>query len=111
MMKAVDNSFDGDEPADLNSIIAEFPHADDEASELNAAAKKLQDTFDDVARYSDSSLKVFLRVRPSSSVAESTIKVVSDTEMITTAPEVSNRAKYTKTEERQYVRSCHWIGQ
>ncbi|CAM9397998.1 unnamed protein product, partial [Ectocarpus fasciculatus] len=48
-------------------------------------------------------LKVFLRVRPSTAQNETTIQCVSDTEIITTAPEVSNRAKYTKTEERQYV--------
>lgn len=101
-----DNSFEGDTYADVNTIITEFPgEADD--SEPMLAAKKLQGHFDDVAGTTESStLKVFLRVRPSTAQNETTIQCVSDTEIITTAPEVSNRAKYTKTEERQYVSHC-----
>ena len=99
-----DNSFEGDAYADVNSIITEFPSGLDDNSEP-IPAKKLQGCFDDVATTAgaESCLKVYLRVRPSTVNNESTIECVSDNQINTTAPEVSNRAKYTKTEERQYV--------
>jgi hypothetical protein len=101
MSRLTDTSFDGDVPiADINMSNAEFSVED----EPMMAAKKLQGSFDDVAgQQADTSLKVFLRVRPPPHTTQTTIKCVSDTEIHTTAPEVSNRAKYTKTEERQYV--------
>jgi hypothetical protein len=108
MSSLVDSSFDGDAPiVDMNSISADFPEEDTDEPVL--AAKKLQGSFDEAAApasgssSSSSSLKVFPRGRPPPHTTQSTIKCVSDTEIHTTAPDVSNRAKYTNTEERQYV--------
>jgi len=69
--------------------------------------KKLSDVFDNCAKsMPEGSMKVYLRVRPSSSKVpmDCTIKVESDTTLVTNAPESSRRAQYTKTEERHYVR-------
>jgi hypothetical protein len=63
--------------------------------------KKLGDVFETCAK-SESSMKVFLRVRPKSSKMENTISVDSETTIRTNAPEKSKRAQYTKTEERVY---------
>jgi hypothetical protein len=64
--------------------------------------KKLGDVFETCAK-TESSMKVFLRVRPGSSKTEcSTITVESDTAITTSAPDKSKRAQYTKIEERMY---------
>jgi hypothetical protein len=97
----LETSFEG-ETCDVNDVLAEFPHGSD-ASEGPIQAKKLQGSFDDVARSESSCLKVYLRVRPPSSDSQSTVAVVSETDIMTTAPENSNRAKFTRTEERQYT--------
>ena len=86
-----DQSFD--EYADVSHVMAEFSEAD--ARESLLPVRKLKDSFDEAA----GQLKVYLRVRPSSTKTESTVNIVSDTSIITTAPETSKRAAYTKTEE------------
>ena len=49
------------------------------------------------------SMKVFLRVRPINSNKDATtVNRFTDTGLVTVAPSTSNRAKYTKTEERHY---------
>ena len=48
------------------------------------------------------SMRVYVRVRPTDDVIDNTIKEITSTMLITTAPDSSNRAKYTKTEQRQY---------
>lgn len=104
-MSSVDDSFEGDSYTDVNTLITEYPTED--ADDVPFAAKKLQSHFDDVASVgsAESSLKVYLRVRPTTCTQnDSTIQCISDTEILTIAPDVSNRAKYTKTEERHYVR-------
>ncbi len=54
--------------------------------------------------------KVYLRVRPTTSKnAESTISVLSDDRIRTTAPDSSKRAQYTKTESRVYVSVKYFI--
>lgn len=94
----LDSSCDGEEIADLTSVIGEFRNNDDEPGKI--PVKKLQPSFDNIAK--DEHLKVYLRVRPVIGLTESSIRVVSDTSITTIAPESSNRAKYTKTEERDY---------
>ena len=104
-MSLIDSSFEGESYADVNSIIADFPASIDDGSDIMFAAKKLQESFDDVAGRPESSLKVFLRVRPTTcALNETTVTCLSDTEIRTNAPDISNRAKYTKMEERHYVR-------
>ena len=66
--------------------------------------RKLQDTFDSLAKPEEYSLKVFLRVRPVPENIDITARVLSETTIVTNAPSISNRAKTTKQEERQYVR-------
>lgn len=90
-----DQSFD--DYADVSNVMAEFRDADVRESFL--PVRKLKDSFDEAA----GQLKVYLRVRPSSTKAESTVRITSDTSIVTTAPETSKRAAYTKTEERHYV--------
>ncbi len=104
------NSFMEREPAaDLGSIIAEMGSADGLFT-ANNPVKKLADMFntcatkgnEEGARSSEDGMKVYLRVRPCNK-PETTILVESDTSIVTTAPESSKRALYTKTESRHYV--------
>ena len=105
----MDASFEGDqlglgEPFGLESS---------QADESGVAAgpfpiKKLSDVFDNCAKsMPEGSMRVYLRVRPSSAKAQTehnTITVESDTTIVTNAPDSSRRAQYTQTEERHYVR-------
>lgn len=105
-MSNLDKSFDDDENVnDVNAAIAEY-HSGNAIDQINQVVpvKKLSDAFDGCVKTFDttSSMKVYLRVRPSSK-PESTIVVDSATSIVTTAPETSKRAQYTKTEERHYV--------
>lgn len=93
--------------ADIASVVAEFPEGDDEPKKL--PIKKLQMSFDDLAKPSNpensqsNSMKVYVRVRPLEKGKEGTIRITSENTLVTTAPEASRRAQYTKTEERYYV--------
>lgn len=102
---ALDTSYDESENVDINNTSDYFP--EDDGTEFNYPIKKLQGSFDSVAKISNcetNTMKVYLRVRPSSSSkAESTVQVLSETAIKTIAPQVSKRAIYTKTEERKYV--------
>ena len=111
MSTSVDISFDeANEDADVTSIIAEFPPDDvDDSTVSSVPIKKLENAFENIAKCEStgnstvSQLRVFLRVRPISAKLENTIVVDSETSIISTAPMISNRAKYTKTEERSYT--------
>lgn len=90
--------------ADIASIVAEFPEGDDEPKKL--PIKKLQMSFDDLAKPNISEnncMKVYVRVRPLEKGKEGTVRITSESAIVTTAPEASRRAQYTKTEERHYV--------
>jgi hypothetical protein len=92
--------------ADIASVVAEFPEGDDEPKKL--PIKKLQTSFDDLAKpctqeNPNNSMRVYVRVRPLEKGKEGTIRITSDNTLVTTAPEASRRAQYTKTEERYYV--------
>lgn len=103
-MNRLEDSFEGRESLDLTSVIAEFPHNDDHPGQI--PVKKLSQAFDSCVTKSDNNdefMKVFLRVRPVSNKSESTITVESETSIVTSAPESSKRAVYTKTESRHYV--------
>jgi hypothetical protein len=97
--KMIDISFDDQ---DDNMLINDLTGIDDDSISVPVPVKKLQDSFDNAAKV-DTHLKVYLRIRPISEKLESTIKVDSLTSIITSAPETSNRAKYTKLEERHYT--------
>lgn len=101
---SLDNSFEDDKVVDLASVVAEFPDNDDMPGE-DIPIKKLSDEFDTVAKSTEDSMKVYLRVRPISLTdkKESTVKINSDTNISTCAPESSKRAHYTKLEERHYA--------
>lgn len=88
--------------ADLTSVIAEFPDGDDNPKKL--PIKKLQRTFDDVAKSNsdEGCMKIYIRIRPSTK-SEMTMKILSDVSIAACAPEESKRAMYTKMEERVYV--------
>ena len=122
-----DISFDEhSEQVDLAHVIAEFPEGDDQPG-ANIPIKKLSEVFEscisqeECAASADADgvklivnpiaggndgMRVYLRIRPTGSGSESnsTIRVESESSIITTAPETSKRAQYTKTEERHYVR-------
>ena len=100
MSDTLDSSCDGDEIADLTSVIAEFPEGDDNPDKI--PIRKLLDTFENIAK-TDQSLKVYLRVRPVLDGVENTIKIINDNTILTNAPDSSNRARFTKLEERLYV--------
>jgi hypothetical protein len=91
--------------ADIASIVAEFPEGDEEPKKF--PIKKLQMSFDDLAKppipENSNAMRVSVRVRPLEKGKEGTIRITSDSEIVTTAPEASRRAQYTKTEERHYV--------
>jgi hypothetical protein len=98
--------------ADIASIVAEFPEGDEEPKKF--PIKKLQMSFDDLAKQpsnseNNNSMRVSVRVRPLEKGKEGTIRIASDSEIVTTAPEASRRAQYTKTEERHYVSLCHTV--
>lgn len=97
------HSFDGRDSIDLTSVIAEFPFNDDHPQSI--PVKKLCDSFDNCVPKpnEETGMKVYLRVRPTK--GDSTITVDSDCSIITTAPDSSKRALYTKMESRHYV-SC-----
>lgn len=101
-MTDMNRSFDGNDVADLTSVIAEFPEGDDRPGE-QLPIKKLSGVFESVASHDDASMKVYLRVRPIAAKLQSTIRIDSSTTIATVAPDSSKRAQYTKTEERQYV--------
>lgn len=110
------DSLDGRDSIDLTSVIAEFPHNDDYPHQI--PVKKLIETFESCAAAnlnsttgstasssaasSDGGMKVYLRIRPTKT-PESTITVENEFSIVTTAPECSKRALYTKTESRHYV--------
>ena len=112
MTDTMDNSFDENDTIDLTSVIAEFPLGDEYPNQ-NIPIKKLSSVFDNMIskqnsnideNISNSSMKVFLRVRPiKSKDLISTVTIESDNSIITNAPESSKRAQYTKTESRHYV--------
>lgn len=97
-MADLDNSFDENDSIDLASVVAEFPLGDDHPDE-DIKMKRLAGAFDEV----NTNMKVYLRVRPFKGKEEGTIKIESDTSIVTVAPEQSKRAQYTKTESRNYV--------
>ncbi len=111
MRESLDASFDEySENVDLNSVIATFPEGDDHPNDV--PIKKLSTVFESCMQDATESgkaidtsdgMKVFLRIRPSDTNMTGTIRVESDNSIITTAPETSKRAQYTKTEERHYV--------
>lgn len=101
-------SYDGNNIADLTSVIAEFPEGDDEPNHL--PIKKLQGAFDTISASekaavpkADNNMKVFVRIRPIAAKLESTVHVTSENSITTTAPTVSKRAKNTQIESRNYV--------
>ena len=100
-------SYDGNNIADLTSVIAEFPEGDDAPHVL--PIKRLQGTFDNISAADkppgakDNNMKVFVRIRPISTKLESTVHVTSESSITTTAPTVSRRAKNTQVESRSYV--------
>lgn len=100
MSEFMDSSFDKDDIVEdcreENGVVSDFP------DDGPIPVKKLQEQFDSLVKTEDTSFKVYLRVRPVSENTEITAKVVSDTVIVTNAPTTSNRAKYTKLEERYY---------
>lgn len=107
-MESLDKSFDESDMTAVNNVIAEFHGQDLHENILShhiQPSKKLSEVFDGCVKSETNNMKVFLRVRPSSNKnSDSTIQVSSSTTIVTTAPENSKRAQYTKTEERNYVR-------
>ena len=71
----VDSSFDRDDVSCFTNGISDYPEDDGRPIPI----RKLQDTFDSIAKPEDNNFKVYLRVRPVSDVVEVTAKVVSDT--------------------------------
>lgn len=97
-MEELNNSFSDEESlADMNAVMVDVSFM----QECNPI-KKLSDTFEGCVK-DDSSLKVFLRVRPVPNKQETTITVDSDNTIVTHAPDSSKRAAYTKLETRHYV--------
>lgn len=90
---------------DVNSIIGDYSAEEEDASLASIPVKKLEGSFDTIAKNESvvSQLRVFLRVRPISEKLGNTMSVDSDTSITTSAPQISNRAKYTKMEERTYT--------
>ena len=110
MSIAADISFDGQEEdmPDVNTVIS-GSEIDDHDSSI--PIKRLENAFETIAKTEPNStadgktnsLRVFLRVRPISTKLENTISIESDTSIVSSAPVISNRAKYTKLEERCYT--------
>jgi len=91
----------------LNSVIADLHDDTQGYLHQDLQAKKLSEVFDGCLKASIDSptnMKVYLRVRAvQNTSASSTIVVNGPTTIVTTAPESSKRAQYTKTEERHYA--------
>jgi hypothetical protein len=112
-MSFEDNSFEAAAGTDLTSNLldaddnGEEQEQDQEQSNIKFPIKKLSEVFDSCVAAKvadDNNMKVYLRVRPSSAgKGTSTIEVENDTSIITSAPESSKRAQYTKLERRQYA--------
>lgn len=114
-LSSMETSFEeGSEGIDVQGVLVEMTGEDQESQDAMEQQedqiiinKKLSEVFDTLATKgaSDGSqmMKVYLRVRPVSSKAETTITIESDTSIVTNAPDSSKRAQYTKTEERHYV--------
>lgn len=106
-MSQLDKSFEDKEATDMNAITDEYA----DPSDIKIPVKKLSDEFDTVATKpslsstsnEDGGMKVYLRVRPIADKTDSTVFIESPTSILTSAPESSKRAQYTKTEERKYV--------
>ena len=119
MSRHLDHSFDASANLDL---VPGINHADGmQESQLEGMEpgvkfpiKKLSEVFDACmsSKADQETMKVYLRVRPSSAgKGTSTIDVESDTSIVTQAPESSKRAQYTKMERRHYVSTLFlWIG-
>ena len=104
-MDSLNNSFSDEESlADMNAVMVDISYMQDDCNPI----KKLSDTFEGCVK-DDSSLKVYLRVRPVPNKQETTITVDSDTTIVTHAPDNSKRAAYTKLETRHYVRVILYI--
>eukprot|EP01031_Cornospumella_fuschlensis_P026756 gene26756-32331_t len=98
-MDSLNNSFSDEESlADMNAVMVDISYMQDDCNPI----KKLSDTFEGCVK-DDSSLKVYLRVRPVPNKQETTITVDSDTTIVTHAPDNSKRAAYTKLETRHYM--------
>lgn len=110
MSTSADISFDGQEEdmPDVNTVISGTEYDDSDSS---VPIKRLENAFETIAKTEPnstadgktSSLRVFLRIRPISMKLENTISIESDTSIVSSAPVISNRAKYTKLEERCYT--------
>jgi len=108
-MSKMDTSFDENDTVDVTSVTAEFPLGDDYPHQ-SIPVKKLSSVFDNLVKSShaddhgnNNNMKVFLRVRPFKGKEPGTITIESENSIITSAPESSKRAQYTKTESRHYV--------
>ena len=107
------SSGDANEFADTITNLDGSQNSEPEVDTTKFPVKKLSDVFEALQdqealkKQEEEHMKVYLRVRPSSSKhsTESTINVESETSIVTNAPESSKRAQYTKTEERHYVSS------
>lgn len=111
---ALDTSFSPGDAEDFADTITNLDANHNGAPKVDTTkfpVKKLSDVFEALQnqatkdKQEEEHMKVYLRVRPSSSKhsTESTINVESETSIVTNAPESSKRAQYTKTEERHYV--------
>jgi hypothetical protein len=105
---------------DMDMDIEDPESQEDNGDQHAIPVKKLDDMFDDVDvevvqptekrkklsedtnKSGKESLKVYLRVRPMIGSDMSTIKESGANSIVTVAPVSSNRAKYTRVEERQY---------
>ena len=102
-------SFEEGQQTDLSTMVAELSGIQD-SQNIPVPIKKLSEDFDNVMNSSEN-MKVFLRIRPpasksseaSSNLISSTMNILSNTTVMTTAPESSKRAQYTKKEERLYA--------
>jgi hypothetical protein len=107
----LDNSFDHAPSADSSHekthTEATVDNSENQEVSIKFPIKKLSEVFDACMNTAQAqeTMKVYLRVRPSSAgKGTSTIEIDSDTSIVTQAPESSKRAQYTKMERRQYVR-------
>jgi len=110
-MSLLDNSFDNAANVELSDEKMHNENTTENNENLDGTIKfpikKLSEVFDACmsAPQAQETMKVYLRVRPSSAgKGTSTIELDSNTSIVTQAPESSKRAQYTKMERRQYVR-------
>jgi len=110
-MSLLDNSFDNATNVDSSDKTTHNENTTGHNENLDGTIKfpikKLSEVFDAciAAPHAQETMKVYLRVRPSSAgKGNSTIELDSETSIVTQAPESSKRAQYTKLERRQYVR-------